>query len=95
MATDLKVYYDNKRHIICTPYTVDNLHRAAQLLGLKSCWFHRHPYPHYDMPKRWVQPMTIGEFEFDEALMGLEAANVAYEQVSVRELLNIIKRSPL
>ena len=46
-----KVYYDSNRHIICLPYTRDSLHEMASLLGLKKCWFHASPYPHYDMPK--------------------------------------------
>lgn len=46
---------DNARHLICVPYTVENLHRMAADLGVKRCWFHAGAsYPHYDIPKRRV-----------------------------------------
>ena len=40
---------DNKRHLICIPYTKENLHKMANALGIKRCWFHKN---HYDIPKR-------------------------------------------
>jgi hypothetical protein len=40
---------DNKRHLICIPYSVDNLHKMAATLGIKRCWFHN---DHYDIPVR-------------------------------------------
>jgi hypothetical protein len=82
------VYYDNKRHIICTPYTVENIHRMAELLGLKRCWFHAKPYPHYDMPKRWVADFGLG---LDEALLALDVVGVRYEQVDTRRIVKIIR----
>lgn len=46
---------DNARHLICVPYTVENLHRMAADLGVKRCWFHAGAsYPHYDIPKRRI-----------------------------------------
>lgn len=39
---------DKKRHLICYPYSKDNLHKMAQELGIKRCWFHK---DHYDIPK--------------------------------------------
>lgn len=47
-------YYDVMRHLICVPYSVDNLHAMADDLGIKRCWFHGGDKPHYDIPKRRV-----------------------------------------
>ena len=56
----MKVLYDEQRHLITVPYTVENLHRAAQQLGIKRCWFHK---DHYDIPKRMMarMPETVAE----------------------------------
>lgn len=35
----LTYYCDSMRHLVCVPYTVGNLHRMAQELGIKRCWF--------------------------------------------------------
>ena len=49
------VYYcDSIRHLVCIPYSVDNLHKMAEDLSIKKCWFHSTPYPHYDIPKRRI-----------------------------------------
>ena len=45
----IKFVCDNKRHLICVPYSVKNLHLMAEELGLKRCWFHKN---HYDIPVR-------------------------------------------
>lgn len=42
-------FYDNKRHLVCEPYSIDNLHLMAKELNIKRCWFHK---DHYDIPKR-------------------------------------------
>ena len=39
---------DKKRHLICVPYSIENLHAMAIKLNIKRCWFHKH---HYDIPK--------------------------------------------
>jgi Protein of unknown function (DUF4031) len=43
---------DRKRHLICIPYTIENLHSMAAELGIKRCWFHK---THYDIPKRRIE----------------------------------------
>jgi len=40
---------DGKRHLICKPYSIDNLHNMAKQLNINRCWFHK---DHYDIPKR-------------------------------------------
>lgn len=56
---DLEFICDDARHIICLPYSIENLHRMACRLGLKRCWFHNHPtHPHYDMPKLRIEQIT-------------------------------------
>jgi len=42
---------DTKRHLICAPYSIPNLHIMAQELGINRCWFHK---DHYDVPKRRI-----------------------------------------
>ena len=38
---------DGKRHLICVPYTIPNLHQMAKELGIGAWWFHKN---HYDIP---------------------------------------------
>lgn len=47
----LTYYCDNKRHLVCKPYSIENLHRMANELNIKKCWFHK---THYDIPKRRI-----------------------------------------
>jgi len=47
----MKYYTDGKRHLVCIPYSIDNLHKMAEDLEIKRCWFHKN---HYDIPKRRV-----------------------------------------
>ena len=46
---------DNARHLVCVPYSVENLHEMARQLGIKRCWFHR---DHYDIPLRRIAEIT-------------------------------------
>lgn len=50
MGSELKLYCDRYRHLVCVPYSVKNLHRMAQELGLKRHWYHPGDKPHYDIP---------------------------------------------
>jgi len=45
-------YCDNMRHLVCVPYSIDNLHKMAKDLNIKRCWFHK---DHYDIPKRRIK----------------------------------------
>lgn len=45
-------YCDNKRHLVCVPYSLENLHRMAEILGIHRCWFHKN---HYDIPKKRIE----------------------------------------
>ena len=44
-------YCDERRHLVCKPYSVENLHKMADELQIKRCWFHRN---HYDIPKKRI-----------------------------------------
>lgn len=47
------------RHLVCIPYTVENLHLMADELDIGRHWFHRHPeHPHYDIPKRRIEEIA-------------------------------------
>lgn len=47
----LEFYCDHKRHLVCHPYSIENLHIMATVLCIKRCWFHKN---HYDIPKRRI-----------------------------------------
>ena len=56
---ELAYFCDDMRHLVCVPYSIDNLHRMAKDLGIKRCWFHSSSrYPHYDIPKRRIAEIT-------------------------------------
>lgn len=48
----IKFYCDSKRHLVCIPYSEENLHKMAAELNINKCWFHK---DHYDIPKRRIQ----------------------------------------
>jgi len=48
-------FCDNKRHIVCEPYSIENLHEMAKDLNISRDWFHKN---HYDMPKKRIQEIT-------------------------------------
>lgn len=52
---ELKYYCDNKRHLVCVPYSIENLHIMAKDLNIKRCWFHR---DHYDIPEKRIEEIT-------------------------------------
>jgi hypothetical protein len=54
-ASRLEFLTDGARHLICLPYSVENLHEMARRLDIKRCWFHK---DHYDIPK-----LRIAEIE--------------------------------
>lgn len=55
----LRYFVDDARHLVCVPYSVENLHEMARRLDVKRCWFHANAsYPHYDIPKRRVAEIT-------------------------------------
>lgn len=54
----MNLYCDEKRHLVCVPYSVENLHQMADELGLKRCWFHGGDKPHYDIPQRRISEIS-------------------------------------
>lgn len=48
----MQYFTDGKRHLVCLPYSIDNLHKMAQNLNINRCWFHKN---HYDIPKRRIK----------------------------------------
>lgn len=45
----MKYLTDGKRHLVCFPYSIENLHLMAADLGIGRHWFHK---DHYDIPVR-------------------------------------------
>lgn len=71
----MEYYCDDQRHLVCIPYSIENLHLMAEKLGIKRCWFHnKKGKEHYDIPKRRIKEIQ-------------EKCNV----VSSMEILKIIK----
>ena len=55
----MRYFTDGMRHLVCLPYTRENLHTMAAELGIKRCWWHSGAsYMHYDVPKRRVAEIT-------------------------------------
>jgi hypothetical protein len=48
-------FTDGKRHLVCVPYSVENLHNMAVDLSIGRHWFHTN---HYDIPKRRMDEIT-------------------------------------
>lgn len=44
-------FSDKARHLVCVPYSIENLHAMAESLGIKRCWYHAGRHAHYDIPK--------------------------------------------
>lgn len=71
----LEFLTDGKRHLVCRPYSVHNLHLMASKLGIKRCWFHRGKRPHYDIPKRRIAEIEARCTMIDsETLLGIISA---------------------
>ena len=54
----MKYFVDDRRHLVCFPYSVEGLHAMAADLGIKRCWFHAGNLPHYDVPKRRIAEIS-------------------------------------
>ncbi len=52
---NLTFYCDNKRHLVCKPFSIENLHEMAKQLNIKKCWYHNCKHPHYDIPKLRIE----------------------------------------
>lgn len=71
----MKYFCDSKRHLVCTPYTIENLHAMARDLGIHPRWFHTGAsYPHYDIPK-----------------LRIEEIRAKCQLVNTRQILAIVK----
>lgn len=46
---------DKSRHLICIPYSIDNLHKMADSLNINRSWFHKN---HYDIPEKRIEEIT-------------------------------------
>lgn len=59
MVPTLTYYCDGEgRHLVCLPYSVENLHIMAEDLNIKRGWFHNKPNRwHYDIPKSRIEEM--------------------------------------
>ena len=49
---------DDKRHLICEPFSIENLHKMAIELNIHRCWYHKGKFPHYDIPKKRIEEIT-------------------------------------
>ena len=51
-------YYDQMRHLICVPYSIENLHAMAVDLNIGRHWYHGGKRPHYDIPKKRIDEIA-------------------------------------
>jgi hypothetical protein len=51
----MEYFFDDKRHLVCKPYSIENLHKMAEDLNIKKCWFHKN---HYDIPKKRIDEIA-------------------------------------
>lgn len=51
----MEYFFDDKRHLVCKPFSIENLHKMAEDLGIKRCWFHKN---HYDIPKKRIEEIA-------------------------------------
>lgn len=51
----MQYFCDNQRHLVCIPYSIENLHKMAVNLRIPLSWFHGGSKPHYDIPKKRVE----------------------------------------
>jgi len=54
----IKYYCDTSRHLICVPYSIENLHTMSRDLNINKCFFHKGNFPHYDIPKRRIDEIS-------------------------------------
>ena len=76
----MKYYCDEYRHLVCEPYSIENLHAMAEDLGIKKWWFHKSKggLCHYDIPKKRV-----------------EEIKAKCEIISPRDIIRVIKNEKL
>lgn len=56
---DLTFVCDTKRHLVCIPYSIENLHKMADELNIERHWFHsKKDKSHYDIPARRIAEIT-------------------------------------
>ena len=52
----MKYICDRKRHLVCLPYSIENLHKMANELEIVRGWFHSGKNKdHYDIPKNRIE----------------------------------------
>lgn len=81
MEKQLIYFCDNARHLVCYPYSTENLHKMAEDLGIKKCWYHATRYPHYDIPLGMIdevktQCILVRPREIFRIIIGLVAQSV-------------------
>jgi hypothetical protein len=54
----MEYFCDTNRHLVCKPFSIENLHLMAETLGIKRCWFHSGKNPHYDIPKKRIEEIA-------------------------------------
>lgn len=72
----MKYYCDKYRHLVCVPFSIENLHKMAEDLNIGKHFFEvsKLGFAHYDIPK-----------------MRVEQIMAKCEVVSQKDILRIIK----
>lgn len=60
-SNKLTYYCDRKRHLVCKPFSIENLHRMADDLKIGRHFFEYSEHgrlPHYDIPAERIPEIT-------------------------------------
>lgn len=86
----LKYLCDNKRHLICLPYSISNLHRMAEDLGIPRYFYHKkgnNIHPHYDIPAKRLKEIQSK----CRTISSKELLTIIKQQINMTEFKNKIE----
>lgn len=87
----MKYVCDDKRHLVCVPYSIDNLHKMAEELDLKKCWFHKN---HYDIPKKRIEEIEKRCIMVDQRNIVEIIKSPEYAEIIISDLIPLKGATP-
>lgn len=88
----LKYICDKDRHLICVPYSLENLHRMAKELGIENCWFHKN---HYDIPNERVVEITAKCRKVERSTIVEIIMSPKYAEAFLSEAVTYVTTKPI
>ena len=90
----MKYYCDESRHVVCVPYSIENLHIMGKKLKLKRHWYHKSKggLGHYDMPYSYIKFLldTITGINFNTVLVDYLTAILFILALFLSTTMNIL-----